>query len=354
MLTRREFLKLCTATLVTWSLTDILFAELVKAGTGTVKPKVIWLQASTCTGNTLSFTNSVNPYLSRVLLDLIDLRYHPNLAGVMGDQAMRQIDEAARNAKDYVVVIEGAIPTALDGLYGTIGERNGRPLTMLEVVRAVAEPAKAVIAVGVCATHGGPFSAHPNPTGCVGVSKILKRPVINCPGCPCHPDWFVGTVSSLLLYGQPPELDHLARPKPFYGSTIHDLCTRRSFFENGVYARYPGDTGCMYRIGCKGPITYADCPRRKWNEYVNWPVEDNTPCIGCANPGFPDASAPFFEHLPSVKAPNLMVNANTLGVGAGLVTAGAIGAHAVGQVLSRRGFGGTKKHDEDDRKDGDR
>lgn len=351
MLTRREFLKLCAATAVTWTLTDVLFEELVKAATGPVKPKVIWLQAATCTGNTLSFTNTVNPYLSRVLLDLIDLRYHNNLSGAQGDGVMRLIDDAIKHAPEYVVVVEGAIPTGLNGLYGTIGERDGQPLTMMEIVKALGERAKAVIAIGVCAVAGGPFAGYPNPTGCVGVSKILKRPVINCPGCPCHPDWFVGTVSSLLLYGEPPELDEINRPRVFYGQTVHDLCTRRSFFENGLYAEYPGDFGCMYKVGCKGPITYADCPRRKWNEYVNWPVEDNTPCIGCANPGFPDASSPFFAHLPSVKTPKLHVNANTVGVVAGAATAVAIGAHALGQAVSGRGFGGSKK---DDGKDGER
>lgn len=346
MLTRREFLKLCVTTAVTWSLTDVLFEELVKAATGPVKPKVIWLQCATCSGNTLSFTNSVNPYLSRILLDLIELDYHQELSGVMGDRAMRQVDEAIRHAQDYVVVVEGAVPTGLGGLYGTHGERDGKPVTMMQIVREIGERAKAVVAIGVCATHGGPFAAYPNPTGCVGVSKLLTRPVINVPGCPAHPDWFMGTVSSLILYGGPPDLDHLNRPRVFYGQTIHDLCTRRSYFENGLYAKYPGDFGCMYEVGCKGPITYADCPRRKWNEYVNWPVEDNTPCIGCANPGFPDATSPFFVHLPSIKTPKIQVRANTVGLAAGAVTVAAIGAHAVGQVLSGRGFGGSPKDGE--------
>lgn len=346
MLTRREFLKLCAATAITWTLTDTLFEELVKAATGPVKPKVIWIQCSTCSGNTLSFTNTVNPYLSRVLVDLIDLQYHPELSSVMGDAAMRKIDDAVKNAPEYILVVEGAIPTGLNGLYGTVGERNGQPVTMMQVVKAIGERAKAVIAIGVCAVAGGPFAAYPNPTGCIGVSKLLKREVINCPGCPCHPDWFMGTVSSLLLYAEPPALDHINRPKVFYGQTIHDLCTRRSFFENGVYAKYPGDAGCMYQIGCKGPITFADCPKRKWNEYVNWPVEDNTPCIGCANPGFPDACSPFFVHLPSVKAPRLHIKANTVGAVAGIATAAAIGAHAIGQVATGRGFGGSKKDGE--------
>jgi hydrogenase small subunit len=156
----------------------------------------------------------------------------------------------------------------------------------------------------------------------------------------------MGTVLSLLLYAEPPALDQINRPKVFYGQTIHDLCTRRSFFENGVYAKYPGDGGCMYQIGCKGPITFADCPKRKWNEYVNWPVEDNTPCIGCANPGFPDACSPFFAHLPSIKTPRLHIKANTVGAVAGIATATAIGAHAIGQVASGRGFGGSKKDGE--------
>jgi hydrogenase small subunit len=79
----------------------------------------------------------------------------------------------------------------------------------------------------------------------------------------------------------------------FYGETVHARCTRRSFFEQRVFAKRLGDPECMFEMGCKGPITHADCPQRQWNCYQSWPVKGNTPCIGCTEPTFPDGMEPF-------------------------------------------------------------
>ncbi|MBO8125716.1 MAG: hydrogenase small subunit [Firmicutes bacterium] len=341
MLSRREFVKLCMSSTLSVPLTNILFEELVKAQVvHPEKPRALWLQAATCSGNTLSFANTVNPYLSDVVLNVIDLKYHLELINAFGEQSTKVIEDTVEKG-DYILIVEGAIPTKDGGIYATSGERNGQPWKAIDLVRYAASRATYVIAIGVCAVSGGPFAGHPNPTGCVGVHEVIDKPVINCPGCPCHPDWFVGTLAHLLLYKENPKLDDFNRPVMFYGRPIHDLCDRRSYFENGIFAEYPGDFGCMYKIGCKGPITYADCPVRKWNEYVNWPVEDNAPCIGCANPGFPDASSPFFEHLPSIRVPNITVTANTVGVATAAVTVGAIGAHLVGNIIKGRPLGGT-------------
>ena len=82
----------------------------------------------------------------------------------------------------------------------------------------------------------------------------------------------------------------------FYSQTIHDRCERRSFFDKGVFAKKLGDGGCMFKLGCRGPVTPIDCPIRKWNGRVNWPVGSNTPCIGCAQFGFPDKMEPFISY----------------------------------------------------------
>ncbi|HWT26634.1 MAG TPA: Ni/Fe hydrogenase, partial [Mobilitalea sp.] len=72
-----------------------------------------------------------------------------------------------------------------------------------------------------------------------------------------------------------------------------DNCTRRGFFDVGLFASKFGEEGCMYRLGCRGPVTRTDCPRRKWNGYVNWPIGNNMTCIGCAQQYFPDGMEPF-------------------------------------------------------------
>jgi hydrogenase small subunit len=55
-----------------------------------------------------------------------------------------------------------------------------------------------------------------------------------------------------------------------------------------VFAKHPGDQGCFKEIGCKGRVTHANCPILKWNSGVSWCIEAGTPCIGCANPYFPE------------------------------------------------------------------
>jgi hydrogenase small subunit len=126
---------------------------------------------------------------------------------------------------------------------------------------------------------------------------VLKRDVINVSGCPVNPDWFVGTLAHLLMYGKP-DLDELNRPKLFYEFTIHRHCQRRSYFDKKDFAKKLGDIECMFSQGCSGPRTSADCPYRQWINHVSWPVKVNTPCIGCTNQDFPDGSAPFFAPLP--------------------------------------------------------
>ena len=79
-------------------------------------------------------------------------------------------------------------------------------------------------------------------------------------------------------------------------SYTHDRCERRSLFEQGIFAKKLGDEGCMFKIGCRGPVTPTDCPVRKWNQHVNWPIGGSTPCIGCAQFGFPDKMEPFISY----------------------------------------------------------
>jgi len=128
---------------------------------------------------------------------------------------------------------------------------------------------------------------------------------VNIPGCPPHPDWFAGTVASLILNGLPgaDELDDNLRPHLFYGKLIHEYCPRRAYFDEGKFAKKFGDEGCLYELGCKGPITYADCPLRLWNNGTNWCVGAGAPCQGCTQPEFPDLVAPLYEKLVDVELP---------------------------------------------------
>lgn len=351
MITRREFLSLCMTATAGISLADLLspFVRAALAAGQVVRPPVIWLELGSCTGNTISLDNAVNPSLTQLLQEMIDLRYHWTVQVAQGDEAVQAIfDTMEKDAGQYWLVIEGSVMTAENGHYNYVFSRNGKMVTGLEALHMLASKAKYIIAVGGCACFGGPAAARPNPGGAKGVWDVIKdRPVINIAGCPAHPDWMTGTFSHLAMYGMP-ELDGYNRPVMFFGKTIHDLCQRRQQFEDGIFARFPGDTGCLLKVGCKGPVTHADCPLRQWNHYINWPVKAGAPCIGCASPEFPDKMMPFYEHLPDVYTGSVKTNVRRLGKFVTLASLGAVTAHLVTGLITGRiqqhWIDGTKPH----------
>lgn len=262
------------------------------------KLPVIWLETSDSGDNNIAFMNTTYPYLGQVFADMIDLMYSNTFMAAQGDDALGLLeDTVARRYGRFTLVVEGAVPVKDGGIYTVIARTREGPLTALEAVTWLGGAAEYVVAAGTCASFGGASAAAPNVTGSVGVGQVLKRPVINVSGCPVNPDWLVGTLAHLLMYG-PPELDELGRPKIFYGFTVHRHCQRRSYFDNKEFAAKLGDSECMFSQGCMGPRTSADCPYRQWIDHVSWPVKANTPCIGCTNRDFPDGSAPFFVPLP--------------------------------------------------------
>jgi hydrogenase small subunit len=256
------------------------------------KKKLVWLELAGCSGDILSLMNGFNPNLEYMITSMVDLVYNNSLMAAEGEQAIRHLMDVLD--EEFILAVEGAVATKNNGLYNIIGRWQGKPFTGLDAVKLLGEKAAHVIAVGACAVDGGPSAARPNLAECVGLSDIVKRPMIKLPGCPCHPDWFLGTLAHLLMYGEP-ELDSLDRPLMFYSTLIHDRCPRKHFFDKGIFATTLGEPTCLFKLGCRGPVTRVDCPTRKWNGYVNWPIGAST-CIGCSQFGFPDKMGPFISY----------------------------------------------------------
>lgn len=338
MLTRRQFLKLAAATTAALQLSDYLIPQLAEAFTGKKKPPVIWLEMMTCTGDYLSVANTLHPNMRELLFETIDLHYSNTTMAAEGDMAIDALLKAVERYKgEFILIAEGTVPTKHGGRYGAIGHhKNGKLFTDLEAIQYIAPKAKYVMAVGTCASFGGPYAAHPNPSGSVPVYKVVDQQVINVPGCPVHPDWAVGTLTHLLLYGVP-ELDAFNRPKVFFGRRIHDWCPRRQHFDNGDFAKHPGEEKCTYKIGCKGPVTFVDCPTRQWiGEHYSWPVGANSPCIGCVSPDFPDGMSPFYAHLSDVNVLGVRTTSDKVAMGVGALTVGGLGAHLLASVATGR------------------
>ncbi|MDS9470960.1 hydrogenase small subunit [Sporosarcina pasteurii] len=263
--------------------------------TGSIQKKnLIYLELNGCSGNIISLLNGQNPDFEYTLNSMVHLRYSNSLMAAEGEQAIEQLLTAMD--EEYILAVEGAVALKNNGLYNIIGSWKGEPLTGLQAAKMLGEKASHILAVGACATHGGVSAAKPNPTQSVGLQEVLPdKSIIKLPGCPVHPDWFLGTLAHLLLYGEP-ETDNLNRPLMFYSTLIHDRCPRRPFFDRGIFAEKLSDKTCLFKLGCRGPVTRVDCPTRQWNGHVNWPIGANTPCIGCASFGFPDAMAPFISY----------------------------------------------------------
>jgi hydrogenase small subunit len=269
----------------------------------------VWLQGGACSGCVVSLLNSVSPSIRQLLVDPVipgkhvSLVFQPTVMAASGEMALK-ILAGKEVGEGFLLVIEGTIPTTQPAAYCSVGEADGEEVSMLDKVCELARKALAVVAIGTCSSFGGIPAGQGNCTGAKGVGDVLREagiatPVVNVPGCPPHPDWFVGTVVSVLLGGLPgPEaLDDAGRPLEFYGRTIHENCPRRPDFDAGKFAKRCGDGGCLYLLGCKGPVTYADCPTRQWNAGVSWCVGANNPCIGCVEPGFPDQLSPMYEKI---------------------------------------------------------
>ncbi len=283
--TRREWLqfgaKLCALMgIETTSIPRIVQAlESIQTG----NTPVVWLQGQSCSGCSVSFINSDAPDPVEILTQYISLRFHSTLSTATGALGMEMIENVIENEKFYLVV-EGSVPAKMPKAC-LMGHK---PITTW--IEMAANKVTALIAIGSCAAFGGIPAAENNPTGAISVPDFIKErriniPVIRLPGCPCHPDWFVGTLAYTLAYGLP-ELDSYQRPTMFYKRLIHDQCPRFADYERERFAQTFGDEGCLFKLGCAGPITHADCTLRHWNSGVNTCIRAGAPCVGCASETF--------------------------------------------------------------------
>ena len=342
-LSRRDFLGYCAKIAGLIGLSEMAAPQIAEAVEKAPRPSLVWLDFQACTGCTVSLAQNVSPGPAELILNVLSLDYQKTLMAAAGDAAVKSYEDAV--AKDgFFLVIEGAIPTKIP----MAALHDGKPA--VDVVKAAAPKATAVIAMGNCAAYGGVQAADPNPTGAGGVMDFFKKegidkPVIAIPTCPGNADMMVAALVYFLFLGKLPQLDAVNRPVFLYGETIHDNCERRGHFENGEFVEKFGDKGealgwCLFKVGCKGPNTHAPCSKLRWNNRMSWCVAVG-PCIGCAEPGFWDDFAPFYEQLPGVAVGMAGLSADTVGKVLGGAAVVGLGAHFVGQAATGRlGKGG--------------
>jgi hydrogenase small subunit len=322
-ISRRSFLKFCAALASMMALPPGAATAIAETLVKAQRPSAIWLSFQECTGCTESLTRSHTPTLEDMIFNMISLDYHETLQAASGYGAEKSREDAMKAFYGkYLLLVDGSIPLRDGGVYSTVAGR-----TNLDILQEAAKGAAAIIAVGTCASFGGIPEAKPNPTGAVPVSDIIKdKPIINVSGCPPIPVVITGVLAHYLTFGRLPELDHLNRPKSFYGETIHDRCYRRPFYDQGKFAKTFDDEGarngwCLFELGCKGPVTHNACATTKWNGGTSFPIESGHGCLGCSEPHFWDGGG-FYNALSTP--------ANPLKLATGAAVAGA----AIGVAIS--------------------
>ena len=320
---RRAFLKFCSALTSLMALPPSLAPAVAQALSQAKRPSVIWLSFQECTGCTESLTRSNSPTLENLILDLVSLDYHHTLQAAAGFAAEEARGTAMKEFDGkYLLLVDGSIPVADGGIYGTWGGESFQ-----DILEQSAKGAAAVVAIGSCASFGGLPKANPNPTGARPVSDLVKdKPVINVPGCPPIAVVMTGVLAHYLTFGKIPELDEQLRPRAFYGETIHDRCYRRPFYDEGKFAKTFDDEGarsgwCLYELGCKGPTTHNACATIKWNAGTSFPIQSGHGCLGCSEPDFWDKGS-FYKALATTE----WGDAKTLGAAAAIGVAAGAGA----------------------------
>jgi hydrogenase small subunit len=294
-ISRRRFLSYCAGLASLMALPQSMIPRLAQAATSPAKPSVVYMSFQECTGCLESMVNSFafkgGTTIDNLILNLISLDYQETLMAAAGDQA-EDLLKTLTSKTDYVLIVDGSIPAHWNSGYFVSGERSG-----VARFRDAAMNAALIIAVGTCASFGGLPKANPNPTGAVSIGTLMaqlkiSKPLINVSGCPPIPEVITGTILYYLASGMP-KLDNLRRPKVFYGETVHEDCAREDCFEDGPYVRAFDDAasrkgGCLFMVGCKGPVTYNACSTLRWNQGVSNPINAGHGCLGCSEPDFWD------------------------------------------------------------------
>lgn len=140
------------------------------------KINLIWLEATGCAGNIISLLNAENPDVIYLLGQMVNLKYNNSLMAAEGEAAFRQFLDTLET--EFILVVEGAVSTKDNGLYTVIARYQGELVTAMEAFQKAGEKAKYVVAVGTCASYGGPSAARPNPSLSVSVPQLLDKEVI--------------------------------------------------------------------------------------------------------------------------------------------------------------------------------
>ncbi|HVM39545.1 MAG TPA: hydrogenase expression protein HypE [Acidimicrobiia bacterium] len=294
---------------------------------------ILWTsEGMSCDGDSVSMTAGTQPRIEDIVLGLIPglpkVHVHNKVLdpSLGGEDFLRPFRQAANDELDapFILVVEGSIPNENingDGYWTSMGNHpeTGEPMTFNEWIDVLAPKAWAVVAAGTCATYGGIHAMAGNPTGCMGLTDYLGAdfraqsglPIVNVPGCPIQPDNFMETMAWLLFHAAgvapPIPLDEQFRPTWLFGKTVHEGCSRGSYYEQGDFALDYNSPRCQVKVGCWGPVVNCNVTKRGWMKGIGGCPNVGGICIACTMPGFPDKFMPFMDEPPGSSISTMLI-----------------------------------------------
>lgn len=291
---------------------------------------IVWMTTGLgCDGDSVSVTAASLPSLEDLVMGNIPglpkvHLHNPLLAFEVGDDFMKYwYDAEAGRLDPFVLVLEGSVPNEKnkkEGYWAALGTNpdTSQPIATIEWIDRLAPKATAIVCAGTCAAYGGVHAMEGNPTGAMGLADYLGwnwkskagLPIVNVPGCAVQPDNMMETLLYLLyqVAGLAPmiPLDAELRPKWLFGQTVHDGCDRAGYYEEGHFATRYGQSSCLVKLGCWGPVVNCNVTKRGWMDGVGGCPNVGGICIGCTMPGFPDKFMPFMDEPPGSSLPSMI------------------------------------------------
>ena len=226
---------------------------------------LLWIECGSCNGESMAILGAQGPgktgdNLSDFLEgEQVRLLWHPSLSETTPKEATAIINRVLAGEEELTILcVEGSI---INGPHGTgmYDTFNGQPKR--DLIRALCDQAKYVIAMGTCAAFGGIPAAPPNPSESCGLQFTNEQPggllgpewrskaglpVINVSGCPADARTMIETMS-LILRGMPLEVDRFNRPVTVVPCLSDGVIKRCGTAEKVGYS-------CVGCIGAKFPL----------------------------------------------------------------------------------------------------
>ena len=241
-----------------------------------------WLQSGGCGGDTWSLFNSELPHLAEFFEVLnIEVLWHASISniGVADRQLLHEAILSGKRKLD-ILCVEGSVIRGPSGT-GMFDTLFGRPKK--DLLAALAKKARYVLAVGTCSSFGGVgadgeieatgLQFHKWDSGGFLGKKFRSgsgMPVINLPGCPCHPGVVTGAIQTVISEGAL-DLTPYNMPLEWYGTMVHQGCTRPDFPQQypffktrnieGIPIELPDGVNRAHYMAYKG-IAAAAAPQR--------------------------------------------------------------------------------------------